>query len=150
MSLMGVDIGQGGVKAAVFDQSGNLLSRVYQEYPTLFPSVGFAEIDSRKVIESGFEVIRKTALAVRKKDPIAAIAGHDQPCGGLGVGAALLVGGGAGLFDPKTMSRKWARPIRVFRPRPKYTALYEKRFALYKKIYASLSAARKIFIEESA
>ena len=33
MSLMGVDIGQGGVKAAVFDQSGNILSRAYQEYP---------------------------------------------------------------------------------------------------------------------
>jgi len=73
MSLMGVDIGQGGVKAAVFDYSGNLLTKAYQEYPTLFPSVGFAEIDSRKVIESAFGVIRKAALAVRKKDPVAAI-----------------------------------------------------------------------------
>ncbi len=73
MSLMGVDIGQGGVKAVVFDQSGNLLGRAYQEYPTLFPSAGFAEVDSRKVIESAFGVIRKTALAARQKDPVAAI-----------------------------------------------------------------------------
>ena len=73
MSLMGVDIGQGGVKAAVFDQSGNLLSRAYREYPTLFPSKGFAEIDSRKVIESAFEVIRKASLVVRKEDPVGAI-----------------------------------------------------------------------------
>ncbi len=73
MSLMGVDIGQGGVKAAVFDYSGNLLTKAYQEYPTIFPSAGFAEIDSRKVIKSAFEVIRKTALAVRKKDPVSAV-----------------------------------------------------------------------------
>ena len=61
------------------------------------------------------------------------------------LGAALLAGGGVNLFDPGKMSRKWARVIRIFQPRPKYTALYEKRFALYKKIYVSLSAARKFF-----
>ena len=70
---MGIDIGQGGVKAAVFDRSGYLLSRSYEEYPTLLPAPRFAEIDSLKVIESAFNVIRKAALAVRKKDPIIAI-----------------------------------------------------------------------------
>ena len=73
MSLMGVDISQGGVKAAVFDSSGKLLGSAYREYPTLFPEAGFAEIDSRKVMESAFGVIRKTALAVGKNDPVTAI-----------------------------------------------------------------------------
>ncbi|MFH0797094.1 MAG: FGGY-family carbohydrate kinase [Candidatus Omnitrophota bacterium] len=73
MSLMGVDIGQGGVKAAVFGESGKLLAIAYQEYPTLLPKSGFCELDSNKVIYSALQVIKKVSAEVKKKDPVVAV-----------------------------------------------------------------------------
>lgn len=73
MSLMGVDVGTTGVKAATFDMSGRLLSSAYQEYDLLFPFPGASELDSRQVLYSAFEVISQAAGEVRESDPVAAI-----------------------------------------------------------------------------
>ena len=73
MSLMGVDVGTTGVKAAVFDQTGRLLSSAYQEYDLLFPFPGASELDSREVLEAAFRVIAQAAAEVREADPVAAI-----------------------------------------------------------------------------
>ena len=35
MSLLGVDVGTTGVKAAAFGEQGACLARAYREYPTL-------------------------------------------------------------------------------------------------------------------
>ena len=58
---MGVDVGTTGVKAVVFDESGKLLSRAYEEYPLLFPFPGACELDSRTVIDAALRVIKSAA-----------------------------------------------------------------------------------------
>ena len=58
------------------------------------------------------------------------------------MGAALLAGGGIGMFDLE--DTVWAEPIRTFTPRPEYASAYEERFAVYKEIYGSLGRAREM------
>ena len=74
MSLMGVDVGTTGVKAAVFDAAGNLLAQAGREYPLLFPFPGAAELDPHTVIEAALAVIAHSAGAVRDSDPVRALA----------------------------------------------------------------------------
>jgi len=73
MSLMGVDVGTTGVKAAVFDESGGLIATAYEEYPLLFPFAGASELDSRTVTEAALRVIGEAAGRVKDSDPVAAI-----------------------------------------------------------------------------
>jgi xylulokinase len=73
MSLMGVDIGTTGVKAVVFDLDGRRISSAYEEYPLLFPSPGFAELDSMQVMEAAMRVIASAAGQVAATDPVGAI-----------------------------------------------------------------------------
>jgi len=73
MSLMGVDVGTTGVKAAVFGLDGRLLSSAYVEYDLLFPFPGATELDSHGVLDSAFRVIGGTAEKVRHTDPVEAI-----------------------------------------------------------------------------
>jgi xylulokinase len=73
MSLMGVDIGTTAVKAAAFDEAGNLLAVADREYPLLFPFPGASELDSRAVMDAACEVIALAAGKVRTTDPVRAI-----------------------------------------------------------------------------
>lgn len=76
MAYMGIDIGTSGCKAAVFDSSGKLLSSSYREYPLIIQLPGWAELDSRKVIDACFEVIRKAASEAA--EPVRALAVSSQ------------------------------------------------------------------------
>jgi xylulokinase len=49
MSLLGIDVGTSGCKAAAFLESGECLASAYREYATLHPCEGWAELDSREV-----------------------------------------------------------------------------------------------------
>ena len=49
MSLLGIDVGTSGCKAAAFLESGECLASAYREYATLHPREGWAELDSREV-----------------------------------------------------------------------------------------------------
>jgi xylulokinase len=49
MSLLGVDVGTTGCKAAVFSEDGKLLGLAYQEYDFQRPEPGWAELDSAQV-----------------------------------------------------------------------------------------------------
>jgi xylulokinase len=49
MSLLGIDVGTSGCKAAAFAESGECLASAYREYTTLHPHPGWAELDSREV-----------------------------------------------------------------------------------------------------
>jgi len=71
MSTMGIDIGTTGCKALVFDAGGNRLSSAYREYPLLSPHPGWAELDSKQVIDACLDVIREAAAA--SGDPVRAI-----------------------------------------------------------------------------
>jgi xylulokinase len=65
---MGLDIGQTGCKATVFDERGEQLAAAYREYPTLSPRPGWAELDSGQVVDRCLEVVREAAAAC--EDPV--------------------------------------------------------------------------------
>lgn len=73
MSLMGIDIGTTGCKAAAFAEHGMCLGSAYREYPTLHPQPGWAELDSHAVWAAIQEVIAEVATRTAG-DPIAALA----------------------------------------------------------------------------
>ena len=72
MSLLGVDVGTTGCKAAAFSERGLCLASAYREYPTLHPGDGWAELDSRYVWDCVRATIGEVAALVAK-DPIRAL-----------------------------------------------------------------------------
>src|ERR1019366_4960283 len=72
MSLLGVDVGTTGCKAAAFSERGLCLASAYREYPTLHPRDGWAELDSRRVWDCVRATIGEVAAQVAK-DPIRAL-----------------------------------------------------------------------------
>jgi xylulokinase len=72
VSLLGVDVGTTGCKAAAFSERGLCLASAYREYPTLHPRDGWAELDSRHVWDCVRATIGEVAAQVTK-DPIRAL-----------------------------------------------------------------------------
>ena len=72
MSLLGIDAGTSGCKAAVFSEEGQLLALAYEEYDYQHPQPGWAELDSRQVWESVQRIIAQVAQQARH-DPIKAL-----------------------------------------------------------------------------
>ena len=63
MSLLGMDVGTTGCKAAVFSESGQLLASVTEEYDIQRPQAGWAELDSYQVWEKVKQTIGKAVGA---------------------------------------------------------------------------------------
>ena len=72
MSLLGIDVGTSGCKAAVFSEEGQLLALAYEEYDYQHPQPGWAELDSRQVWESVQRTIAQVAQQAQH-DPIKAL-----------------------------------------------------------------------------
>jgi xylulokinase len=72
VSLLGVDVGTTGCKAAAFSEHGLCLARAYREYPALHPRDGWTELDSRCVWDCVQATIGAVASQVAK-DPIRAL-----------------------------------------------------------------------------
>lgn len=72
MSLLGVDVGTTGCKAAAFAAEGTCLAAAYREYPTLHPREGWAELDSLLVWQRVREVIAEVAAGA-SSDPVTAL-----------------------------------------------------------------------------
>jgi len=72
MSLLGVDVGTSGCKAAVFSTDGAQLSLAYQEYDYQHPQPGWAELDARAVWGQIADCIRQAAAGA-DHDPIRAV-----------------------------------------------------------------------------
>ena len=72
MSLLGLDLGTTGCKAAVFALDGRCLGLFYREYPTSHPRAGWAELDAPLVWQRVQEVIALAAAAA-KGDPVTAL-----------------------------------------------------------------------------
>lgn len=72
MSYMGIDIGTSCCKAVVFDENGRELASSYRSYQVKSSQPGWAELDSREVINGCCNVISEAAAAV-KGDPVRAI-----------------------------------------------------------------------------
>ncbi len=61
MSLLGIDVGTSGCKAAVFSLEGELLAGAYEEYAFQAPQPGQAVLDSRRVWGKVRAAIRRAA-----------------------------------------------------------------------------------------
>ncbi len=72
MSVLGIDLGTTGCKAAAFSADGRCLAQGYREYDALHPRAGWAELDSRDVWEKVRQVIRAAASGTRR-DPVTAL-----------------------------------------------------------------------------
>ena len=72
MSLLGIDLGTTGCKAAAFSAEGCCLAQAYREYATMQPQPGWAELDSHDVWAKVREVIAEVAAQTRH-DPITAL-----------------------------------------------------------------------------
>jgi xylulokinase len=72
MSLLGIDVGTSGCKAAIFSKDGQLLGLAYHEYDYQRPQPGWAELDTNEVWKHIKEVIRQVT-ASGKGDPIEAL-----------------------------------------------------------------------------
>ncbi|MCL7452881.1 MAG: FGGY family carbohydrate kinase [Anaerolineae bacterium] len=73
MSLLGIDVGTTGCKAAVFSEEGSLLASAYEEYDILRPQPGWAELDARDVWDKVRATVRQVSAA-SSSDPIQALA----------------------------------------------------------------------------
>ena len=72
MSLLGIDIGTSGCKAAVFTEDGRLVELAYEEYDYQHPRPGWAELDTIEVWQQIKRTIRKATTGVTG-DPIQAV-----------------------------------------------------------------------------
>jgi len=72
MSLLGIDVGTSGCKAAAFSEGGSQLAFAYREYAVLNPQPDWAELDSHSVWGHVQDVIREVATAT-SADPVTAL-----------------------------------------------------------------------------
>ncbi|MBM4464491.1 MAG: hypothetical protein FJ014_02795 [Chloroflexi bacterium] len=73
MSLLGIDVGTTGCKAAVFSEEGRLLASAYEEYDVQRPKPGWAELDAVEV----WDKVKRTISQVvshSASDPVQALA----------------------------------------------------------------------------
>ena len=73
MSLLGIDVGTTGCKAAAFSVDGRLLASAYKEYDNLRPKPGWAELDALQVWQEVRNVISEVTSRVAA-DPIRVLA----------------------------------------------------------------------------
>lgn len=73
MSLLGIDVGTTGCKAAVFSREGQQIASAYAEYDNLRPAPGRAELDAADVWRKVKDTVRRVA-AETASDPIEALA----------------------------------------------------------------------------
>jgi xylulokinase len=72
MSLLGIDVGTTGCKAALFSTTGDVLAAAYREYDNQHPQPGWAELDAIEVWEKVRQTLREVAQHA-KPDPIRAL-----------------------------------------------------------------------------
>ena len=72
MSLLGIDVGTTGCKAAVFSAEGQMLALAYEEYDFYHPEPGWAQLDSNEVWQKVKKAIR-AAAAGSASDPVEAL-----------------------------------------------------------------------------
>lgn len=73
MSLLGIDVGTSGCKAAVFSTDGALLGLAYEEYDYQHPHPGWAELDAPAVWERVKRTIAKAVALAGSADPVAGL-----------------------------------------------------------------------------
>jgi xylulokinase len=72
MSLLGIDVGTSGCKAAVLSAEGQMLGLAYEEYNYRRPYPGWAELDTAQVWQKIKQTIARAAAGTCR-DPVAAL-----------------------------------------------------------------------------
>ena len=72
MSLLGIDVGTTGCKAAAFALDGACIATAYREVPTDHPREGWAQVHSARVFEIVEDAVAEAA-AQTKADPVTAL-----------------------------------------------------------------------------
>ncbi|HUI73273.1 MAG TPA: FGGY family carbohydrate kinase [Spirochaetia bacterium] len=153
MSLLGVDVGTTGCKAAAFNPQGRLLSFAYEEYDIKSASAGRAELDPNEVWGKVVQVIRAAAGAV-KGDPVQALSvsslgeavvpvGKDRSI--LGPSILNFDSRGAeyldelrGKLDPEELYRINGNPLENWYTLPKLLWIRDNEKQLYDRTYKFL------------
>jgi xylulokinase len=73
MSLLGIDIGTTGCKAAAFTSEGIQLAISYRDYDIIGKNEGHEELDSDEIWEKVQQVVREVALSTENEDPVQAL-----------------------------------------------------------------------------
>ncbi len=73
MSLLGIDVGTTGCKAAVFSEEGHVLASAYEEYDCQRPKSGWAELDAVEVWAKVKRMISEV-VSSSAPDPVKALA----------------------------------------------------------------------------
>lgn len=73
MSLMGLDIGTTGCKAAIFTETGEMIGYAFKEYGYSCPHPKWTEQDPLEVMDAVKEVIRGAVASMTSKDPVTVI-----------------------------------------------------------------------------
>jgi xylulokinase len=97
MSLLGIDVGTSGCKAAVFSTDGRLLASAYREYDIGRPQPGWAELDAARVWDKIRETIA-AAVARSGSDPVT-----DLSVSSMGE-AVVPVGAGREVLGPSLLN----------------------------------------------
>jgi xylulokinase len=74
MSLLGIDVGTTGCKAALFSETGRMLAAAYEEYDFVRPEPGWAELDAVDVWAKIRRVIKKAVSEAAGSSPVRALA----------------------------------------------------------------------------
>jgi xylulokinase len=69
MSLLGIDVGTTGCKAAIFSEEGQMLALAYEEYDVLRPQPGWAELDAAAVWGAVQRMVARAAAQVSSDPP---------------------------------------------------------------------------------
>src|SRR6185312_12534298 len=72
-TLVAIDVGTSGARAAAFDLAGNRLLEVRRGYPTASPHVGWAEQDPRAWRSAALSALRGLVSELGPKRPVRAI-----------------------------------------------------------------------------
>ena len=127
MLLMGLDVGTTGVKAAVFDESGNLLGDGFEEYDVVCQKPGWAEQDAERVFQAACRVMGAAAsqsgggiaaigLSVQG-DAVIAVDENFRPVAPVQLGMDYRCAGEAEAFA-REFGEKWLFDKTGMRPHP--------------------------------
>ena len=61
MALLSVDIGTGGTRSVLFNETGEIITSSYQEYPLVYPGPGWAELDTEVIWTAFRKTVREVA-----------------------------------------------------------------------------------------
>ena len=67
MAILSVDIGTTGTRAVLFNETGDIITSSYQEYPQFYPKPGWAELDAETIWSAFSKTIHEVSGSHKKQ-----------------------------------------------------------------------------------